>query len=34
MSTGTPLPDNLILVHEHNDHYSLQPAEEMALDRE
>ena len=28
---GTPLPDDLILVHEHTDHYSLQPAEEMSL---
>ena len=28
---GTPLPDDLILVHEHTDHYSLQPAKEMSL---
>ncbi|KAM0632853.1 hypothetical protein ACHAO3_005916 [Verticillium nonalfalfae] len=28
---GTILPDDLILVHEHTDHYSLQPAVEMQL---
>ncbi|KAL4954096.1 hypothetical protein BDW69DRAFT_194310 [Aspergillus filifer] len=28
----TPLPDNLILVHEFRDHYSLQPREEMTVD--
>jgi hypothetical protein len=28
---GTTLPDDLILVHEHSDHYSLQPAKEMSL---
>jgi len=28
---GTLLPDDLILVHEHTDHYSLQPAVEMDL---
>ncbi|KND92483.1 hypothetical protein TOPH_02733 [Tolypocladium ophioglossoides CBS 100239] len=29
---GTRLPDNLILVHERTDHYSLQPAQDMTLD--
>jgi hypothetical protein len=29
--TGTVLPEDLILVHEHGDHYSLQPAVEMPL---
>ncbi|KAL4799668.1 hypothetical protein BDV19DRAFT_234378 [Aspergillus venezuelensis] len=29
---GTPLPDNLILIHEFRDHYSLQPREEMTVD--
>ncbi|KAF2177148.1 hypothetical protein K469DRAFT_604466 [Zopfia rhizophila CBS 207.26] len=28
---GTPLPEDLILVHEHTDHYSLQAAEGMSL---
>ncbi|KAG9252688.1 uncharacterized protein F5Z01DRAFT_222722 [Emericellopsis atlantica] len=28
---GTQLPDDLILVHEHTDHYSLQPAVDMPL---
>ncbi|KAF1961563.1 hypothetical protein CC80DRAFT_401956 [Byssothecium circinans] len=28
---GVPLPDDLILVHEHTDHYSLQAAKEMTL---
>lgn len=28
---GTPLPDDLILVHEHSDHYSLQPSVEMSV---
>ncbi|MCJ1340505.1 hypothetical protein MMC09_005801 [Bachmanniomyces sp. S44760] len=31
VAAGTPLPDDLILVHEHTDHYSLQPAKEMSL---
>lgn len=29
---GTELPEDLILVHEHTDHYSLQPAREMSLE--
>ncbi|KAL4941592.1 hypothetical protein BDV06DRAFT_235991 [Aspergillus oleicola] len=29
---GIPTPDNLILVHEFRDHYSLQPREEMTVD--
>ncbi|KAI0427788.1 hypothetical protein F5Y09DRAFT_22533 [Xylaria sp. FL1042] len=29
---GTPLPPDLILVHEHTDHYSLQAAKQMPLD--
>ncbi|KAM0272830.1 hypothetical protein ACHAQH_008589 [Verticillium albo-atrum] len=28
---GSPLPDDLIMVHEDTDHYSLQPAVEMPL---
>ncbi|KAJ6436233.1 hypothetical protein O9K51_11216 [Purpureocillium lavendulum] len=28
---GTALPDTLILVHEHTDHYSLQPAQQMSV---
>ncbi|KAH6684079.1 hypothetical protein B0J14DRAFT_572017 [Halenospora varia] len=28
----TPLPEELILVHEHTDHYSMQPVIEMSLD--
>ncbi|PMD61573.1 uncharacterized protein K444DRAFT_587759 [Hyaloscypha bicolor E] len=28
----TPLPEELILVHEHTDHYSMQPAIEMSLE--
>lgn len=28
---GTPVPKDLILVHERSDHYSLQPAEPMTL---
>ncbi|KAI9679894.1 MAG: hypothetical protein M1817_004909 [Caeruleum heppii] len=28
---GTPLPDDLLLVHENHDHYSLQPAKEMTV---
>ena len=27
----TQLPDALILVHENDDHYSLQPAEKMTV---
>lgn len=30
---GTHLPENLLLVHERTDHYSLQPAQDMTLDR-
>ncbi|KAJ0158846.1 hypothetical protein CTA2_10756 [Colletotrichum tanaceti] len=30
---GTQLPKDLILVHEHSDHYSLQPAVEMPLNK-
>ena len=29
---GTPLPDNLLLLHEHSDHYSLQVREPMTFD--
>ncbi|EEQ31305.1 hypothetical protein McanMca71_004580 [Microsporum canis] len=29
---GTPLPSDLILVHEYTDHYSLQPREEMTVE--
>jgi hypothetical protein len=29
---GTGIPDDLILVHEFKDHYSLQPREEMSVD--
>ncbi|PMD18405.1 hypothetical protein NA56DRAFT_751370 [Hyaloscypha hepaticicola] len=29
----TPLPEELTLVHEHTDHYSLQPAIEMNLNQ-
>jgi hypothetical protein len=32
LSTGIPLPEDLLLVHEFKDHYSLQPAREMSLD--
>ena len=28
---GTALPDDLLLVHERSDHYSLQPAESMTI---
>ena len=28
---GTPIPDNLALLHEHSDHFSLQPAVPMTL---
>ena len=28
---GTPLPPELVLLHEHSDHYALQPAQRMAL---
>ena len=31
---GTVLPDDLILVHEFADHYSLQPRKEMTVDGE
>jgi hypothetical protein len=34
ISSGTPIPDDLILVHERGDHYSLQAREEMTLDDE
>ncbi|RDW70459.1 uncharacterized protein DSM5745_07970 [Aspergillus mulundensis] len=29
---GTQLPSNLILVHEHADHYAIQPNQEMTVD--
>jgi hypothetical protein len=29
---GTPIPDELVLLHEHTDNYSLQPAAPMTLD--
>ncbi|RSM03313.1 hypothetical protein CEP52_007461 [Fusarium oligoseptatum] len=29
---GTTLPDDLLLVHERSDHYSLQPAMKMTID--
>src|SRR6266478_2440588 len=32
LSAGTPLPEELILVHEFKDHWSLQPAKTMSLD--
>jgi len=32
LSTDTPLPEDLVLVHEFKDHYSLQPAKELPLD--
>ena len=28
---GTRIPDDLLLVHERTDHYSLQPAKDMTL---
>ncbi len=28
---GTPLPPELVLLHEHTDHYALQPAQRMKL---
>jgi hypothetical protein len=31
-TADTPLPKELILVHEHTDHYSMQPAVEMSLE--
>ncbi|KMP05330.1 hypothetical protein DIZ76_015650 [Coccidioides immitis] len=31
---GSPIPDDLILVHEFKDHYSLQARKEMTLDGE
>ena len=31
LSPETQLPNDLVLVHEHSDHYSLQAAEEMSL---
>ena len=31
LSPGIQLPDDLVLVHEHTDHYSLQAAKEMNL---
>jgi hypothetical protein len=31
-TTDTPLPKELILVHEHTDHYSIQPTVEMSLE--
>jgi hypothetical protein len=30
---GTPIPAELVLLHEHSDHYALQPAEAMTLKR-
>ena len=30
-SIDTPIPKELILAHEHTDHYSMQPAVEMSL---
>ncbi|KAK2752224.1 hypothetical protein FQN54_008156 [Arachnomyces sp. PD_36] len=30
--TGTQIPDDLILIHERDDHYSLQAKKEMTLD--
>jgi len=29
---GVPLPDGLVLLHEHSDHYSLQPSRPMKPD--
>lgn len=29
---GTPLPPELVLLHEHTDHYALQPAQQMSLE--
>lgn len=29
---GTPIPNDLVLVHERSDHYSLQPAVQMSLE--
>jgi hypothetical protein len=34
MKVGSQLPDDLILIHERNDHYSLQAKKEMTLDGE
>ncbi|KAI9755954.1 MAG: hypothetical protein M4579_004085 [Chaenotheca gracillima] len=31
-AVGTQLPEDLILVHEHLDHYSLQPTKDVALE--
>ena len=28
---GTPIPPELVVLHEHSDHYSVQPAERMTL---
>ncbi|MCJ1226393.1 hypothetical protein MMC12_003044 [Toensbergia leucococca] len=32
LPADTPLPDDLVFVHEHSDHYSLQAASEMSLE--
>jgi len=32
LEKGTALPDDLILVHERTDHWSMQPANEMSLE--
>lgn len=31
MCRGTPLPNDLLLVHERSDHFSLQPARDMTI---
>ncbi|KAF4511175.1 hypothetical protein G6O67_002995 [Ophiocordyceps sinensis] len=31
VAAGTPLPEDLVLVHERSDHYSLQPSKVMTL---
>lgn len=31
LAAGTQLPEDLIIVHERADHYSLQPSREMTL---
>jgi hypothetical protein len=31
LQEGTRLPDGLVILHEHSDHYSLQVSEEMTL---
>lgn len=32
LAKGTDLPEDLLLVHERSDHYSLQPAAPMTID--